>query len=193
VESREVLWRAVAARPLEQIVADEPTRRELAEVLFFEPQPNVRRVIFLAVPHGGSSFAARPVGRIGSVLARTDDVRSERHARLIADNPGVFAPEVERRLPTSIDMLAPNNPILQAVRRLPLGEHVGAHSVIGTGGILSIVEPGDGVVPVDSAMHGQVESVALVPANHERVHRHEQTVRQVRAILSRHLAEARGR
>jgi pimeloyl-ACP methyl ester carboxylesterase len=189
VESRDLLWRTVAARPLEQIVADEPTRRELAEVLFFDPHPNVRRVVFLAVPHGGSSFAARPIGRVASALARPDEERAQRHARLIADNPGVFIPETQRRLPTSIDMLEPKNPILQTIRCLPLGEHVGAHSVIGTGGAFTLLEPGDGVVPVASAMHGQVQSVAFVRANHERVHRHEETVQHVRAILMRHLAE----
>jgi pimeloyl-ACP methyl ester carboxylesterase len=189
VESRDQLWRTVAARPLEQIVADEPTRRELAEVLYFEPNPNVRRVVFLAVPHGGSSFAARPVGRVASALARPDQQRAERHARLIAANPGVFAPEVERRLPTSIDMLEPKNPILQAIRCLLLGEHVGAHSVIGTGGAFTLIDPGDGVVPVNSAMHAQVQSVMFVRTNHERVHRDEQTVQHVRAILLRHLTE----
>jgi pimeloyl-ACP methyl ester carboxylesterase len=189
VESRDVLWRTVAARPLAQIVADEPTRRELAEVLFFEPHPNVRRVVFLAVPHGGSSFAARPVGRVASVLARPDPQRAELHARLIAANPGVFAPEFERRLPTSIDMLEPKNPILQAIRHLPLAEHVAAHSVIGTGGAFTLIEPGDGVVPAASAMHGQTQSAMFVRTNHERVHRDEQTVQHVREILMRHLAE----
>jgi pimeloyl-ACP methyl ester carboxylesterase len=189
VESRDVLWNSIAARPFEQIVADGATRQELAEVLFFEPHPNVRRAVFLAVPHGGSSWAARPVGRLASAVVQIDDERSEQHARLIADNPGVFAPEVERRLPTSIDMLEPSHPLLQAIGRLPLATCVRGDSVIGAGGLFTRIAPTDGIVPVHSARHRQVESETFVDADHEHVHRSVETVQQMHSILRRHLAE----
>lgn len=189
VDSRDRLWRSVAARPLEQIAADAATRQELAEVLFFERNPHVRRVVFIAVPHGGSSWATRPVGRFASSLVRGDEARNAMHARLIADNPGVFAPAVERRLPTSVDMLEPSNPLLVAIRGLPVVPEVRVHSVIGTGGMFSAVEPSDGVVPAASAVHGAVQSTTYIHARHERVHREEETVRKLRAVLAQHLAE----
>jgi hypothetical protein len=188
-ESRDVLWRSVASRPLESIVVDEVMRRELAEAFFFEPHPNVRRVIFLATPHGGSPWSTRPVGRLASVLVRPDARRSDLHARLIADNPGVFSPEVERRLPTSVDMLESSSGLLRALRGLPLAENVRADSIVGTGGLTSSVRPGDGVVSVESTEHSRIESVMYVDATHENVHRDANAVRQVRAILFQHLAE----
>ncbi|HEY6565375.1 MAG TPA: alpha/beta fold hydrolase, partial [Pirellulaceae bacterium] len=99
------LWRAIANRPLEAIVTDEQTRSELREQFFFQPQPNVRRVIMLATPHLGSSWAQRPLGRLGASLAGTDEERIARHDQLMTQNPGVFSPEVTARIPTSIDML----------------------------------------------------------------------------------------
>lgn len=189
VDSGDTLWRSVAARPLEQIAADAATRQELAEVLFFERNPHVRRVVFIAVPHGGSSWATRPVGRVASSLVRGDATRDAMHARLIADNPDVFAPAVQRRLPTSIDMLEPSNPLLVAIRGLPVSPEVRVHSVIGTGGMFSAVEPSDGVVPAASAYHASAETTTYIPARHERVHREEEAVRKVQAILAQHLAE----
>ncbi len=187
--SRDVLWRAIAARPLDDIVADEAVRRQLAEAFFFEPQPNVRRVIFLAVPHGGSPWSRRPVGRLASALVRPDARRTELHARLIASNPGVFSSEVERRLPTSIDMLESTSHLLRVMHGLPLAEYVHADSVVGTGGFLAAVRPGDGVVSVESTQHARIDSVTYVAATHENVHRHPQAIARVRAILQQHLAE----
>jgi pimeloyl-ACP methyl ester carboxylesterase len=189
VDSRNALWRAVANRPFDQIRADERTRRDLSEVLFFEPHPNVRRVVFIAVPHGGSSFAARPVGRVASLLASSEDERSERYERLMADNPDIFSPVVRRRLPTSIDMLEPSNPLLVAIRSLPVSGEVAMHSVIGTGGVLSPIVASDGIVPVASAEHRGAITTTYVRANHEHVHRDASAVRQMQAILSQHLIE----
>lgn len=142
---------SVANRPLEQINAGEQTRRELAEPLFLEPHPNVRRVVFIATPHGGSSWATRPVGQLASALARSEDERSQQYARLMAENPGVFHPAVERRLPTSVDMLEPKNPLLVAMRGLPVSQHVPVHSIVGTGGFVLGLAASDGVVPEESA------------------------------------------
>jgi pimeloyl-ACP methyl ester carboxylesterase len=189
IDSGNALWGSVVNRPFEQIRADERTRRELAEALFFEPHPNVRRVVFIAVPHGGSSFAARPVGRIASVLARSEDERSERYEQLMADNPDVFSPAVRRRLPTSIDMLEPSNPLLMTIRSLPVSGGIAMHSVIGTGGVFSAVAPSDGIVPVASAEHRGAMSTTYVKADHEHVHREEASVRAMQTILSRHLIE----
>lgn len=189
VDSRNELWRTVASRSFEQIVANDRTRRELAAALFFEPQPNVRRVVFIAVPHGGSSWATRPVGRVASTLVRGDEERDAMHQQLIADNPGVFSPAVERRLPTSIDMLEPKNPLLLTIRGLPVTPEVTVHSIIGTGGMLSAIEPSDGIVPVASALHPNAASTTYIAAKHERVHRQAETVRQMQAILAQHLEE----
>jgi pimeloyl-ACP methyl ester carboxylesterase len=189
VDSGNTLWRAVANRPFEQIYADDRTREEMAGVLFFEPHPNVRRVVFLATPHGGSSWAARPVGRIASILASPDDERAQRFERLVADNPGVFSPDVSRRLPTSIDMLEPTNPLLVAIRGLAVNDRVTVHSVIGTGGMLSPIAASDGVVPVTSAQHRNAASTMYVRANHEHVHRDEASVRELQAILALHLEQ----
>ena len=50
---------------------------------------------------------------------------------------------------------------------------------------------GDGVVPYTSAHLANADSEIEVPADHDEVHRHPQTILQVREILRDHLRELR--
>jgi pimeloyl-ACP methyl ester carboxylesterase len=187
-ESGDELWRAVANVPLDQVVTDPRTRMELAEVFFFSPQPFVRRVLFLATPHDGSSWANRPVGRLGALLVEPQAEAVVEHQQLIADNPGVFSSEAQRRIPTSFDLLRPNSNLLQAIRRLPIPCSVHTHSIIGTGKRLLLEGPADGVVPVYSARYPGVDSELYVPATHTTIQRRPETIAEVARILCEHLA-----
>jgi hypothetical protein len=187
VSSGDHLWRSVANRPLGEVVADSDTRAALGRVFFFERVPYVRRVVFLATPHGGSSWAARPVGRFAACLARRDNTNAQRFQEIVASNPEIFSEQVERRLPTSVDMLNRRSQLLQTISGLPIPPEVPFHSVIGTGRPMC-GEPADGVVPVSSARLPGAESELYVEATHTQVHRRPETVREVARILCRHLA-----
>ena len=73
--------------------------------------------------------------------------------QLIRDNPGTFAPEVERGFPTSLDLLLPKSPLLEAMRQLRLSRTVQLHNIIGVSHPVSLDGPSDGVVSVRSASH----------------------------------------
>lgn len=90
-------------------------------------------------------------------------------------------------IPTSIDMLAPDNPLLATMIHLPHSPHVKMHSIIGDARLLPLTPPGDGVVPVSSARTPGVESELIVPARHTHVHRHPLSILEVRRILAEHL------
>ena len=153
---------------------------------YFDPVPNVRRVIFLATPHRGSTWARRPVGRISSALVRPDTSQRERHDQLERDNPGVFSPEITERIPTSVEMLDPNSDILQATDRLPLNPCVTFHSVIGHGFHTAGDGDGDKVVTVDSANFPCAKSQIGVHAKHTQVQRQLETSAEVARILREH-------
>ncbi len=186
--SGDTLWRSVANQPLERFVTDDATRQRLKAGFFFDPIPNVQRVIFMATPHQGSSWAARPIGRFAACLVRHDSRQVGQLQRLIEDNPGAVSDKVQGRLPTSVDMLDRNSELLKAVDRLPISSQVRYHSVIGTGKSMC-GEPADGVVPVESARLAGAESEFYVDATHTRVHRQLETVQEIVRILSEHLAE----
>ncbi|MBX9788533.1 MAG: alpha/beta fold hydrolase [Pirellulales bacterium] len=186
--SQEILWSAIANRPLEAIATTEMTREQLRQLCFFDPVPNVRRVIFLATPHRGSVWARRPVGRLSSALVRPDDTQRNRHEQLERDNPGVFSPEVSERIPTSVEMLDPDSGVLRAIDSLPLNPCVTFHSVIGYGYYDLREGEGDKVVSIQSANFPCAESQIGVRAKHTQVQRQLETSQEVARILREHLA-----
>lgn len=149
--SGETLWNASSSIRLEQIRTDLATRATLREAFFFEPSENVARVIYVGTPHMGSGWARRAVGSLGSALVQPAPLAEQRHNQLMRDNPGVFSDELTRRMPTSVDLLEPSSPLLQATARLPYRPGVGVHSIIGQGRFTIGSGSSDGVVPVSSA------------------------------------------
>ncbi len=183
------LWRAVSSRPLEQIVIDPEYARRLAEALYFEPSPTINRVIFIGTPHRGSVIAQRAIGRLGSLLIQDPTTTREVHRRVVQSNPGVFSPEFARRVPTSVDLLEPSSPLLQAIARLPIDHGVRYHSIIGRGRWMLGNGDSDGVVPVSSAKLGGASSEFLVHAKHTRLTYHPEVIGELFEILRAHLLE----
>jgi pimeloyl-ACP methyl ester carboxylesterase len=186
-ESDDKIWRAFASRPFAEISADEATRAKLSAACFFQPLPQIRRVIFIATPHGGSTSASGAFGRLASRLVELPPEEASEHQQLIAENPGVFADFVQIRLPTSVDLLESGSPVLQAMREMRFGCRVRLHNIIG---IHNPIGPSDGVVPVASAWHPDCLSEKTIPALHGRVHRTPDTSAEVLRILCEHLAAA---
>jgi pimeloyl-ACP methyl ester carboxylesterase len=184
--SGDIIWNAAATQPINTIVTDPATRTDLTSAFFFAPSPDIQRVIYIATPHRGSNDATRCIGRISSalVLERPDLVA--RHQQLVRDNPCAFRPEVQRGVPTSVDLLEPQSCILQATNSLPYSPCIVLHSIIGDDRWSFTQGPSDGVVAVSSARIVGVQSELLVDAKHTEVQRDSQTVREVICILSHH-------
>jgi pimeloyl-ACP methyl ester carboxylesterase len=181
--SEEHVWSRLANRPLAEIVATEEARALLAEACYFEPSPDVARVIFIASPHSGSLATSGLVGRGASLLVEPAPATAAIHDQLVRDNPGVFNPEFEERLPTSIDMLQPRSPLLSAMQHMPIRPGVRLHNILGVSHPVSLDGPSDGVVSVYSASHPGCQSVHAVGAKHARVHRTVEASAEVLRIL----------
>jgi pimeloyl-ACP methyl ester carboxylesterase len=186
--SGSTIWSRYVNRPLEQIVATPELRGELQRVFFFEPVPYVRRVVFIGVPHGGSSLASRTIGRIGAACVSVPPEKDLQRRWLLQYNPNTFSPAFNRRFPNSVDLLEPSSPLLAAMRQLPVAAGVQLHSIIGTGYPVAGYGDADGVVPVSSALHGGVQTQRMVHAKHESLHHQPESFEELLAILSIHAA-----
>ena len=186
--SGNTIWDAAATRPFDTMVADQTARNTLAAAFFFEPSPDVSRVVYIATPHRGSSEATRCVGRLSSALVQEPPERVARHAQLVDDNPGLFRDEMRRKIPNSVDLLEPNSPILQATERLPYRYGVALNTVLGDDRWTLTQGRSDGVVSVSSARLGGGQSELVVDASHTHVQRVPPTVQEVICILSKHAA-----
>ena len=107
----------VFSRPLESLSLEPETRRLLAETLFFEPQPSIGRVIYLATPHRGANMANAAVGRLADRMVRLPDDTREAYRLVRGDNPGAFRPGFTRPV-SSIDLLQKEHPLLMTLDRL---------------------------------------------------------------------------
>jgi pimeloyl-ACP methyl ester carboxylesterase len=183
------LWQSAACVPLEQLRLEPETRNVLQQTFFFEPLPFVKRAVFIATPHRGSSLAQCGVGRLASWLVDLGPGADTRREEVVEWNSGKIKPWLQKKIPTSVDLLEPTHPLLQAIDQLPLSNCVSAHSIIGDGCCTRFVgHPSDGVVPVSSARLTGVASELYVDERHQNVQRSFAASQEVRRILCEHVA-----
>ncbi len=186
VDSRDVLWRAFANCPIDQMVLNDAQREILTKQFFFEALPEVRRVIFIGTPHLGSGLAATTVARIGINQIRRSPEVEQMYSSLQANNPGVIHSHFRGGVPTSIETLQPNDPLLLALASLRPDPATLFHSIVGVDHQVPLQGEGDGAVPVESARHPGVETEKFVDARHARLHSAPDTVAEIRRILRLH-------
>lgn len=184
--SHDILWRSAASRELDAVRTTPAMRERLRRTFFFEPSPLVTRVIFIGTPHRGSASTRRVASRIASRLVRISESEEAQYRQLMDNNRDIFAEYLWERWPTSIDLLEPSNPMLQAFGRLPIDSRVRRHTVIGTFTIDFRGDPSDGVVSLSSARQTGVRSELLIPVRHSKLHQHALSSRHLIGILREH-------
>jgi hypothetical protein len=196
VESEEAFWHTMSDRSFAELRADDDTRRALANTFFFRPNLSIRRVVTLGTPHRGSEFSNGVTQWIGHKLIKLPAKMLEGRDQLMAHNRGFFRPDAPLDINTSIDSLSPASPVLPALLSAVPGPWVSYHNVVGRdpdpGWRKYLVGDGDGVVSLTSARLDkmrQLRSQIVVPADHVSVHRHPQSVLEVRRVLFEQLAE----
>ncbi|QDT68469.1 Alpha/beta hydrolase family protein [Planctomycetes bacterium MalM25] len=196
VDSSHDFWRIVSEHQFQELQADEETRQHLGNLFYFQPNASVQRVVTIGTPHRGSRFANGFTQWLGAKLIAFPMQTLAARQDLFRRNPGFFRPNVATRVMTSIDSLNPSSPMLSALLAAQPGPWVHYHNVVGDqprNGLTSwFSNRGDGVVSVDSARLDdlpQLASQIVVPEDHVTLHRHPQSIAEVRRVLLEHLTE----
>jgi pimeloyl-ACP methyl ester carboxylesterase len=187
--SSEHVWNSVSRVPLEVLATDEKTRANFAERFYFDPHPLISRAVFIATPHRGSSTAGRALGKFASAIVVQSDTGIE---KILHDNPGAIRDTLADGLPTSIDMLDPNQPFLRILAGLQMSESVSKHSIIGVGGPVMGLFQTDGLVPLESAKLDGVATERRISTSHNGILKHPETALELRRILLDHLDSVNG-
>lgn len=185
VRSDQKFWELNTVVPIDRIKGPAPVIDELRRYMFFDAQPYVSRVVFLATPHRGSELSRRMVGRVSSTLINEPDQVSNLLVQLVRDNPDAF-PRRFRRLPTSIDTLDTDSPYLKALLTMKPGANVKFHSIIGWLKPEGTENTSDGVVAYRSSHLDGVESETMVQSDHS-VQNNPYAIMEVHKILLDHL------
>jgi pimeloyl-ACP methyl ester carboxylesterase len=187
-ESGSRLVDLVTTRPIEELTGPAGVLEQLTAEMIYKPLPEVRRVIFIATPHRGSPLDIKPVRFVASRLVRPAVGSQRAHASLLASNdPAALRPAFRAGLPTSIDELAWEHPLLLAIDSLPIEPSVKRHSIIADRSQPPRADGGDGLVPCASAHHPGATSEFLVSAGHLCLENPD-VIGEVARILEEHVA-----
>jgi len=196
IDSGNQFWNVLSEHPFTEVKADDEVRTGLAETFFFDPNPSIRRVITIGTPHRGSDFANDTTRWLGRKLIKIPRKIMQGRHQLIARNPGYFRPNAPLDVTTSIDSLDPKSPLLPVLLTAQPASWVMYHNVMGDTSKEGLSRwwdksTGDGVVSLASARLDNVESQIVVPSQHSGIHRHPQSILEVRRILLQHVAALR--
>lgn len=130
-------------------------------------------------------MAAHRIGRLGASLVRLPItlLRAGGDAIKIMTMSAGDLPL--RRIPNSIDTLAPSNRFVRAINTIPVTKGIPYHSIMGDRGRGDTPNSSDGVVPYWSSHLEEAQSELIVPSNHS-AHQNRQAIEEVRRILKLH-------
>lgn len=188
--SDQKLWLALAKKPPGEVQLSPESRKLFTDALIFRHRPEIGRAIFIAAPLRGSDLASNWMGRIGSMLVRAPT------KLLTAGNDAMKLATFQgddlrlKRIPNSVDTLAPNNRFVKAIQAIPIVPGIPYHVISGDrgkGGNKDRTAPvmSDGVVPYWSSHMEGAQSELVVPSSHG-AHQNPQTIAEVKRILKLH-------
>lgn len=188
INSEDEIYNAHFTAPLEELPLKPLTKDLIEDAMIFERVPFVKRTVFVASPHQGSSLAEIPLVRTVGLLVNpsnnldsvTLDIRL--HAR---DELNPELRKFRNMGCRSVQTLSPKHPILSSLQRLPM--QVPSHSIIArmqSNG--DVRETTDGVVAYWSSHVPQAQSECVVKGTHSCT-RLPEVVDEIVRILRLHL------
>ena len=187
VDTGDNLVRALTGKDLAALKLPQEQQTAIRRLLVVEPVPAVKRVVFISTPHRGSILSKQYVRTLIKKLVTLP-------ARIIQTTLNLhdyFTDDVKRmigssKVPTSIDGMSPDNPVLKALAAIPLSAEVSGHSIIAIEGDGDPQQGDDGVVAYTSAHLDGMHSEFIVRSGHS-CQEHPFTIEEVRRILLEHL------
>ncbi|HEY6366674.1 MAG TPA: hypothetical protein VI585_17975 [Candidatus Binatia bacterium] len=171
--------------PPEKLAVSSETRELLSQALLLKPLPFVKRVVFIATPHGGSYQALGFLGRLGSWFVNLPGRFVKLNVELLTlQTKGLYMGTVGG-IPTSITNMTPGNPFIKNLAAIPITDGVVAHSIIAVDSDGPLKDGGDGVVKYESAHIDGVASEKVVRSSHS-VQGNPETIQEVKRILMEH-------
>ena len=191
IDTGTTIWDVAFNEPFEEVQASPEAKEILRRSMFFTPVPSVKRVVFLATPHGGSFLSGGWIGRLTSKFISLPFRLSDAMKEAVSLNLDVRgAVRSMKEIPKSTDNMDPKSRFVQMYNTFPVSSDVTAHSIIAVKNPNDPKEKwNDGVVEYKSAHIEPVKSELVVHSGHS-TQDHPETIEEVRRILLEHLRES---
>jgi pimeloyl-ACP methyl ester carboxylesterase len=175
-------WDAATNLPFDQAKVSPDVRAVLQRSLFFEHQPYVTRVVFIATPHRGSfRVSSLVLGLVRKLVTLPVTV-----IRGFTELGAQFSAIMSEGVPTAVDNMSPGHRFIRTLSASPIAPGVTAHSIIPEKNEGPPEGQDDGVVKYESAHLEGVASEKIVHSTHS-TQSTPATILEVRRILYEHL------
>lgn len=186
VDTGDRLLKTVIKGDIDSLDTSEETKKAIRENLIIKPIPSVKRLIFISTPHRGS-FLSKSLARtiVRHIVRMPENIvqGTKDLYRFVTDD---VRRQWEGQVPTSVDTMSPDDPLLNAIADLPLAPGVKGNSIIAVKGDEDPKYGNDGVVEYKSAHLGGMESELIVRSGHSCQDK-PAAIEEVRRILLKHL------
>ena len=189
VDPGETLWNAISDESIDTLKVDEKMKDFARRLVLFKPLPFVKRVVFISTPHRGSYLTkdwVRALVRRVVTLPLDMVVNPQEFLGVLSNNKLKLPSSMKGAIPTSIDGMSEENPLLKGLVSLQPEPGVVAHSIIAVKPGMDILTGNDGVVEYKSAHIDGVESEFIVRSEHS-CQSHPYAIEEVRRILFKHI------
>jgi pimeloyl-ACP methyl ester carboxylesterase len=192
IESGEAFWRTWFKLPPGQVKLDQAIDKAMRDALLFHPNPDVKRVVFIATPHRGADMADGWIGRLGARLIKLPENILHIATSVATLDPDIINPArlvMNEMGANSISNLSPSHPVIEALNtcKVPLPCH----------SIIAVKEPkpdvrqtSDGVVPYRSSHVDFAKTETYVTSDHGCVEK-PATVAEVLHLVREHVRAVR--
>jgi pimeloyl-ACP methyl ester carboxylesterase/predicted GNAT family acetyltransferase len=176
------LWIEAFGHPPAETQMPADSKRLLEKAIIFKHRREIGRVVFMSAPHRGANLASNWIGRIGSMLVRTP-TKLLTVGRTLRENLTTDPAALQlKRLPNSVDTMAPNNRFVMGINTIPITPGIPYHSIIGDRGRGDTPNSSDGVVPYWSSHLDGAASERIVPSDHSSP-KNPEAIAEVHRIL----------
>lgn len=189
IDPQDKLARATLGTTPDRLRVSRAVEERLTHNLMFKPQPEVKRLVFIATPHRGSNIASFNIVRRLASLIRLPVDTLKMTQELLSGNTDALTSDIRDWGVygfLSLGMLSEKHPFYRGLNAVPIP--VPYHSIIGDCGRNNTPNSTDRVVPYWSSHLDHAESEKIVPYWHGCVERPE-TVQEVMRVLREHLRE----
>lgn len=184
------IWMGAFGKPPEQVAMSPESKKLFTDAVIFKHRPEIGRVVFLSAPLRGADMAENWIGRLGAKLVKSPAALLRAGSDMLKVATFKGGDLKLKRIPNSVDTLAPNNHFVKAINQIPITPGIPYHVICGDrgkGGNKDKTKPvmSDGLVPYWSSHLPAARSELIVPSGHSS-HFHPKAIEEVRRILLLH-------
>ena len=181
-------WNQLFNVPISELNVSAEDRETLRAMIYFEPVPRVKRVVFCATPHQGSKLAENPAAQLVVDLIEVPAQLLRLSAEIISQSANALTPlglEFARDRMTSIEQLSSNARTTSEFLNKPLNPAVTYHSIIGnnSGPNVPVEKSSDNIVAYTSAHLEGVASETVIRKSAHGVHQSDGGIEEIIRIL----------